>query len=344
MKTVSLDVHSDASQLYAVNDQGEVILEMRVPTEAGVLRQIIGGIPGRKRVVFEEGPLSGLLRDALSEVAEEVVSCDPTHNALIARNENSNDRDDAIGLSTLARMGELRPVYVPPEPYRTLRGLLMHDWHLHQDIVRAKCRIKALCRQHGIRYGRENIYAPARRDGVLAQLDRPARVWQMRSLYRQLDLGIRERGAGRRTVSRLVREMPEVKRLQGAPGVGPQTARTLVAWIVDPGRFKSRNALAAYCGLGLGRGWTNWKPVGRTRASKRGQRQLKRLLFIAAKAASHGSSALARRYHARQASGWDHSKAIRDVARTLLRVVCVMWTKHTEYCDDRVSVPQRTGA
>ena len=344
MKTVSLDVHAEASQLYAVSEAGEVILEMKVPTEAEVLRQIIGGIPGPKRVVFEEGPLSGLLRDALSDVVEEVISCDPTHNALIARNENANDRDDAVALSTLARMDKLRPVYVPPEPYRTLRGLLMHDWHLHQDIVRAKCRIKALCRQHGIRYGRGDVYAPVHRGRVLAQLERPERVWQMRSLYRQLDLSIRERGAARRTAARLVRGMPEVKRLQSAPGVGPQTARTLVAWIVDPARFKSRNAIAAYCGLGLGQGWTNWKPVGRTRASKRGQRQVKRLLFIAAKAATRGPNALARRYRARQAQGWDHSKAIRDVARTLLRVMCRMWTGQTEYCDDRVSVPEPTGA
>ena len=132
MKIVSLDVHSEASQLVAVSEEGEIFLEMKVATDMALLRQIIRGIPGRKRVVFEEGPLSGRLTDALRDVADDVVSCDPSQNALIALAENGNDERDARGLVLLARTNALRPVFVPPEPYRTLRSLLGHDRNLQQ--------------------------------------------------------------------------------------------------------------------------------------------------------------------------------------------------------------------
>ena len=339
MKIVSLDVHKDASQLYAVTEKGEVILEMKVPTEPQTLRTIIGGIPGPKRVVFEEGPLSGMLSDALTGVADEIVSCDPTLNALIARNENSNDKRDARSLATLARMEKLHPVFVPPEPYRTLRSLLVYDERVQRSITTTKNRIKALCRRCGIRYSGADVYRLANRDGVLAQITEPGLRWQMQSLCRQLDLLRRERIGAHRTKGKLSRKLPIVRLLDTAPGVGPMTAQTVAAWIVAPGRFKSRSAISSYAGLGLGQGWTNWKPVGRARASKRGQRQLKRMLFVAAAAALKGKNALARRYEARIRAGWEHSKAIRDIARTLLWTLCGMWKNRKEYDDERVIIP-----
>ena len=339
MKIVSLDVHSEASQLVAVTEDGEVILEMKVATDVALLRQIIDGIPGRKRVVFEEGPLSGRLTDALRDVADDVISCDPAQNALIARAEDSNDERDARRLALLARTNALRPVFVPPEPYRTLRSLIVHDRNLQKGVTRAKNRIKALCRRVGIRYHGKGVYSAGNRPDVLAQISEPGLRWQMNSLYRELDLLRRERDGVRRTVKGIARQLKVIDRLQSVPGAGPITARTFVAWVVDPGRFRNRKALSSYAGLGLGQGWTNWKPTGHAKASKRGQRELKRVLFLAAKAALNGNNALARRYQARRDAGWEHSKAIRDTARTLLYTLAKMWRTGKDYDDNRVSVP-----
>lgn len=100
------------------------------------------------------------------------------------------------------------------------------------------------------------------------------------------------------------------------------------------------NMLGSYAGLGLGRGITNWKPVGRARASRRGQRELKRVLFIAAEAAIKGANALARRYQSSIASGWDRKKAVRDIARTILFIASAIMRTGKEYDDDLVSVPK----
>ena len=53
---------------------------------------MITGIDDPKRVVFKEGSMSGMIKDALAGAAEEIVSCDPTHNALIARAEDKSDK------------------------------------------------------------------------------------------------------------------------------------------------------------------------------------------------------------------------------------------------------------
>ena len=104
MKTIALDVHSEWSQLTAFSDEGgEILLELKVLTQAEELRRVVSGITGPKRVVFEEGPMSGLIKDALTGVADEIISSDPTQNALIATAEHSNDEVDSQRLAVLER-------------------------------------------------------------------------------------------------------------------------------------------------------------------------------------------------------------------------------------------------
>jgi transposase len=161
----------------------------------------------------------------------------------------------------------------------------------------------------------------------------------MRSLYRRLD-GLRlERVRAHRMVSRHARKIPVVKKLRAVPGLGPKTMPTVVAWIVDPSRFKSESGLSSYAGLGLKNDWTAGKMAKRARASKRGNRELKRALFLAARGALKGKSAIRRRYVARIAAGWEDRKAIRDVARTILFVACAMWKSGKEYDDTRIGIP-----
>lgn len=338
MKTVSLDVHAESSEIVAVSEGGEILLKMQVATETEELRRIVGGIAGPKRVVFEEGPMSGMIRDALEGLADEIVSCDGSRNALISRSEDSDDERDALRLTVLARAGALHEVYVPAEPYRGLRSLLGHDRSLAEQMTRVKNRIKGLCRRQGIRYRGVRVYGRRGREEALSRMSGALR-WQMESAYRQLDLLGRERVGVHRVLGRMSRGLGEVGLLDTIPGVGAITARTMVGWIVDPDRFKSRNALSGYGGLGICQSVTNWRRVGRARASKRGQRALKRVLILAARAAIKGENALARRYRSRIESGWEDRKAIRDVARTILLVGCAMWKRKEAYRDEWVSVP-----
>ncbi|MFH0965872.1 MAG: transposase [Planctomycetota bacterium] len=342
MKTIALDVHSEWSQLTAISEEtGELLLELKVPTRAEDLRHVISGIPGRKRVIFEEGPMSGMLLDALQGVADEVISSDPTQNVLIATAEHSNDRLDSKRLAVLYRAGAIRSVYVPPEPFRTLRALTSYDVSVQQAITKVKNQIKATCRRQGVRFRGIRVYGGAHREEAIELMPNAAAKWQLSSLYRRLDALRLERVGARRILLRQAKAIGVIEKLRTIPGVGPIVALVLVAWIVEPLRFKSRRAISAYAGLGLGQGITNWQPTGRARASRRGQRQLKRVLFLAARAAIRTKdSALARRYRARLASGWEDRKAIRDVARCILFIARALWIMGKEYDDALVRVPQ----
>jgi transposase len=324
---------------------GRVITEKVIETKADVLRREVGAVEGPKRVVFENGPLSGLIMDAVRDVAEEVISCDATRNALISRSDDSNDRNDARRLGTLARNGSIYPVYVPAEPYRSLRQVVGYELHLTRTISVCMVHIKALCRSRGVPCRGKTVYARRERPEILARMGSGMPGEHLGSLYRLLDGVRRERLVLRRKMGSLCEEMSVYRRVQTIPGIGPVVARTLVAWIVDPGRFKSRSALSTYAGLGLKYDTSNWRPTQRPRASKRGQRQVKRVLFLAARAVVRmRENAFAKRYSARRAAGWEDRKAIRDIARQLLFSACHVWRTGEEYDDARINVPVIPGA
>ena len=340
MKRVALDVHTGRSQMAVFSEGGELVIELQVATEPAELRRVVGGVPGPKRVVFEEGPLSAMIHDVLADVAEEVVSCDPTRNRLVSESDCSNDRNDARRLAKLDRLGATSKVYTPREPYRTLRSLVHYDYTLAQSVTRVKNQLKALCRRCLIPCSGTGVYRRAGRKDVLAQLPNASLRWQMKSLYRRLDGFRLERVRASRMVSKHARKTPAVRRIRAVPGIGPRTGPAIIAWIADPARFESRGGLSSYAGLGLKQDVSNWKPTMHARASRRGNRELKRALFLSARGALKGTSALRTRYDARLASGWEDRKAIRDVARTMLFVAWGVWKSGKEYDDTKIGIPQ----
>ncbi len=340
MRTIALDVHTGKSQLCVADGDGTILLERTVATNAEELRKAVCAVQGPKRVVFESGPLAGLIQDALEGVVEDIIACDPTQNALIAKAEDSNDERDARRLSLLARNGSLQRVYVPSKPFRTLRSLVCYETRLTRLVCEYKLRIKAFFRSQGVAYRGRGIYAVKNREEGLNAFTAGAARFQIESLYRMLDTTRKERVRLRGELRRITKPMPVIERLQSIPGIGPVVARVLVAWIVDPGRFQSRGALCSYAGLALRQNFTNWKATGRAHASKRGQRDVKRVLFLASRAVLRiKTSALAQRYQARREAGWEDRKAIRDVARTLLLMAYHVWKTGEVYDHGRVTVP-----
>ena len=340
MKIIGLDVHRDWTQLAVIaEDGGEVLLEMKVETKVEHLRRAIEGIRGRKKVVFEEGNMSGMIYDAIKDIADEVVSSDSTRNALICRSEDSNDERDAKRLARLMRLGEIKKVYVAPEGYRVLRSLVHYDYMIAGEIIALKNQIKGLCRRCGIKYRGIRAFNSRFREEVLSRISDDGFRYQLRSLYTRLEGMRRERINLQKMIRRKSRGMEETEKIKKIPGIGNKLAPVICAWIVDPGRFKSRKAVSSYAGLGIGQGYTNWLPVGHARASKRGNRELKRALFLAARCAVRGDNALARRYAARIESGWPDRKAIRDIARSILYIVIGIWKVKGGYKEKRVRIP-----
>jgi len=289
MKTISLDVHAELSQLSVVSEHGEVLLEMQVPTRAGDLRRIVSGVPGRKRVVMEHGPMSGLIHperpgvsgEALDDLADEIVSADPARNALIAKSEDSNDERDAQRLGVLDRAGALHKVYVPEEPYRTFRSLVKYDRVLQRStsatMLRRGVRTLRWSRPSGHESALPQVRGRMSRQGDLPRADAegfhqadserlapvadakprpPTRCVQDRARKGLADdreaLAEDSRGREARDYSR--------HRKRCGPDARGVDRRAAPGLRVDPTRFKSRSAVGSYGGLGISQGITNCLP------------------------------------------------------------------------------------
>ena len=343
-KTIVMDVHASECQVLACTEDGEVLLELRVPTTREDLRRVVKAVPGARTVVFEHGPLAAVIKEWLQDLVEEVIAADPTRNPEIARAESASDELDARRLGLIHRSRGVHPVYVPDEPYRELRSLLCHDHDLADRVTAIKNKIKGLLRRNGIACPGTRPYRKAGRREIESQLPDAHWKWQLESLWRQFDMLRRERVAAHRQVRLVCKDLPIVEKLKQIPGVGALIAPTIVAWIVDPLRFQRQNQLSAYGGLGLGQNVTSWKAVSPARASRRGQRELKRALFIAARSAVAGDNALARRYRSRIAWNWKDKAARRDIARHILYIAAAMMRTGKDYDDGLVNVPPEPGA
>jgi hypothetical protein len=73
-QTILFDVHSGKSQMLVTSSTGEVLAETQVSTTKRALRRAVRTVPGPRRVIFEEGPLSALIHDALKDLVEEIIS------------------------------------------------------------------------------------------------------------------------------------------------------------------------------------------------------------------------------------------------------------------------------
>ncbi len=73
MRTASLGPEAQVSQMFVRNDCGEILREMRIPTNWEQLRRAVSEVSGQKYVVSEAGPLSSMVIEALQDLAEGIA-------------------------------------------------------------------------------------------------------------------------------------------------------------------------------------------------------------------------------------------------------------------------------
>ncbi len=123
-----------------------------------------------------------------------------------------------------------------------------------------------------------------------------------------------------------------VEQLDTIPGVGRETAETIVAEVgTDMSRFPSERHLAAWAGLAP----SNNESAGKKKSSRarKGNRSLKTALVQAAQAAGRSKdNYLSARYH-RLAARRGNNRASLAVAHTILTIAYHLLNRHEEYRD-----------
>ncbi len=121
------------------------------------------------------------------------------------------------------------------------------------------------------------------------------------------------------------------KLLESIPGVGSACAAALIAGVGDIKRFSSPKKLAAFIGLDCTIFESGESIHHRSHITKRGDRNLRHLLFMAALSAIRGIPELGTFYNRRVKDGHHHFSALCAAERKLVHVIWAVWTRGTPF-------------
>ena len=247
---VGIDVSLELSSVCLVDAAGQVVKEVKAPSEPAALAQVVRDFGVEvERVGLEAGPLSSWLHGGLSEAGFEVVLLETRHvRAALSAMVVKTDRRDARGIAQLLRMGWFRPVHRKAPPAQEVRALLVARKLLLGKLVDVDGGVRGVLRGFGLKVG------------AVGQAGFPGRVRALvdghavlQSIVEPL-LAARE--AMRAELARLHRQVLAIARgdevchrLMTAPGVGAVVALTYRSGVDDPTRFRSSRALGPYLGL-----------------------------------------------------------------------------------------------
>jgi len=331
---IAIDVHSSFCEGGWVDADGRERGQFRVPTSIPQLTAAVGRVPKPRRLVIEEGPLADWLCRHLRPLVDEVVSCDPWRNALIAKGGEKSDALDWRKLAHLYRGGYVTPVH---HAEALSRSLFKQHVQLYHDRVRHRVsealKVVWRIRRFGVVVREKDLAGgESERAALLGRLPDDATLREdVAVMLSGYDRACEQVVLLRRRLVKLAKGDPAVERLTALPGVGSVRAATFVAIVDTPFRFRTKQRLWKYAGIGLERRQSG---AGRAalRVPGRCNRTLKCVLMGAAKsAAASEGNAFADQYERWINDGCSPRIARRNLARSLATVMWGMWKSGSAY-------------
>jgi transposase len=211
------------------------------------------------RVVFEICSAAGWVYDIAASLGIEVQVANTNHQAWRWKNiKNKNDRNDALKLAQLSAMNQLSLVHIPRRSVRQKRSLIQYRQSLVGRRTRIKNSIRAILDREGL------PVMPQGKSGWskaaverLRKLAMPMERCDAGNLWRgqlQVEIEMLESVEGcirgvEGKLDELGRDDAQVRRLRTVSGVGPRLAEAVVAFLDEPGRFRSGKQVGSYVGL-----------------------------------------------------------------------------------------------
>ena len=256
--------------------------------------------------------------DAALAAGRTVLCAEPKAAMLALRSRNpraKTDRVDSLGLAWFARSRPL-PGFEPRKPViDELHDLLAVRKGL--SLSRARLAQQAA----SLDFGTEHLQASI--DCLSEQL-------------RRVDARLAE-------LCRSDETLGLVQRLQTVPGFGPVTASSLAARLLV-GRFPRADSFVAYCGLDP-KVRQSGRSAGRTKLSRQGDAELRRLLYLAALTACRPlDSPFREQFDRERDKQLSKTAAYCAVARKLATTAWSLHRHGTVYDSARVNTQPRPGA
>jgi transposase len=248
-KFVGFDVHAATTTYAVLDDKGKLVMQGVVETTREHLLSLVKGISGSVQLTFEEGTHAAWLHEILERHVAKLVVCNPRKNR--RRQENKNDRVDAIQLARWLRSGDLSPVYHRDHGTKTLKELVRGHENVVDDSTRSKNRLKAIYRSRGLLVPGRDVYKLEEREDWLSKLDSVGLRTRAEWLYTHIESLDALVKAANEAVEREARNHKGCRLLRSVPGIGWIRAATIVAHVRHPSRFRTKRQFWTYCGFGV---------------------------------------------------------------------------------------------
>jgi transposase len=323
----------------AIDADGKLLQRAQCPTAIPALIQMLESMPRPRFVVIEESSLADWLYRNLRIHTDELTVCEPRRNRLIAEDGDKDDDVDAEKLAQLLRGGYVKPVHHTEVLAQTV---FKQHVNLYHDRVRKRVReahgISALLKRHGVMARERHFANPENRPALLAKVPGGMLHEDLQSLWHGYDQVVALEEVFRRRLVSVARQLDVTKRMEALPGVGWIRAATLYVYLDTPWRFRSKEALWKYLGIGLERRHSGNGPM-RLRVPRQVNRLLKSTILGAAKSAvAQGENPfadLARRW---MEQGLSPRLVRRNVARSLSATIYGLWKNGSVYRPEWVGV------
>jgi transposase len=337
---IGMDVHAQTCTFAVMGPTGRRLREQVVETNGKVLVEFIKGIAGTKHICLEEGTHSEWLYELFKPEVQEIVVVQSRESA-----GQKNDSIDAWALAEQIRQGKIqRPVFKAPGIYSELRAAVRAHQALVSDSVRAKNRLKAIYRSRGLSGLGTEVYKPDQRETWLKKLPSHRRKLA-EVLSNELDVVTEVRESAEQWLHEEAARCAIVKLLATAPGIGTTRAAQIVAIVVSPTRFRTRQQFWSYCGLGIvTRSSSDWvrdrdgtwvrRETAQTRGLNRNRQPTLKAVFKGAALnviQSSPKQPLHQDYQRMISAGMKPSLARLTIARKLAAAVLAMWKNKEEY-------------
>ena len=250
------------------------------------------------------------------------------------------DKDDPIDAGKLADLlagGYLKAVHHSDELCRDVFKAFVGSYHERVGHrVAAGNKVIGAFKRHGVVIRQKDFADKTLRPSLMEKLPgdeamAPARL-VIEVLLESFDLARRHECKLRRELIRLSKDNELIVRLTALPGIAHVRAATLVAYLDTPWRFRSKQALWKYLGIGLTRKTSGTGPV-QLGIDPSSNKTLKSVIIGAAKSATTlcGDNPFARQHQRWKERGLSPRNARRNVARSLAAVMWGMWKSGNVY-------------
>ena len=341
MRWIGLDTHHRFIQGTIISDTADVS-HFRVATDAAGLTVLKAYCGPDSRVVMEASTSSFRLRDELLPHAGEVIVAHATQTRGASAWHVKTDQRDSETLARLLMTDFIRPVWVPSQACRGLRGLMEYRMQLSRQRVAYWNRAAAKFREELMEYPEDFAKGRRARIDSLEAVDWHDRhqTLAIRSVARMLRTLDKEIAGIDTALAKWTKTAPEATLLQTIPGIGPVLSAIMVTEIGNVQRFPTAPKLCAYAGL-VPRVYASGKTVRTSHLSHNGRGLLRWAAYFATTALVRYDGRF-RQVYLNLCSRRPKQVALTACSRKLLTVVWHMLRRQEEF--RRHPLPARIGS